>query len=108
MIDIGIVYYKMRQDDGEIDAVWYTTRHQGTKPGTGLAIGDTSSGFPGEYEITYFYPDGHVSAVLDLTIEKNGDIYNLTYSKDGEALLIGVGVETQDGLAAGYRMVEQQ
>ena len=103
MIDIGVVYYRIRPTGGEIEAIWYTTRLSDKACGTGLAKGDTSNGFPGEYEITYYAPDGTISAELELTIEKTGDVYELSYLKDGELLLAGVGIETPDGLVGGYR-----
>lgn len=103
MIDIGVVHYVIRPEGGVLDAVWHSTRHPSDKQGTGIARGDTSNGFPGSYEITYYRPDGTISAELDLSIEKDGDIYTLTYSKEGTALLIGTGLETPSGLAGGYR-----
>ena len=103
MIDIGVVYYEIRPEGGQIDAKWYTTRLEAKQAGTGLAIGDTSNGFPGRYEISYYFPDGALSIVLDLEIEKTGDVYELRYKKDGETLLAGVGFETPHGLVAGYR-----
>ena len=98
-----MVYYRIRPAGGEIEAVWYSTRYPGEKCGTGLARGDTSGGFPGEYRISYFFPDGTLSAELDLKIEKSGDVYDLAYIEDGETLLVGAGFETPEGLVAGYR-----
>ncbi len=106
MLDIGVVHYKIGPGGGELEAVWYTTRLSTKQFGTGLAKGDTSDGFPGTYAITYYYPDGSVSAELDLTIEKSGSVYELTYAKDGIVLLRGVGLETEEGLAGGYRLVD--
>ena len=106
MLDIGIVTYKIRPEGNIIDAVWYSTRYDSGKAGTGIATGDTSNGFPGEYAITYYEPDGSVSGTFDLKIEANGDAFNLSYILNGEVLLRGIGLETSDGLAAGYRKVE--
>lgn len=106
MLDIGVVFYTIRPEGGLIDAVWHSTRFEAGEPGTGIARGDTSNGFPGTYDITYYYPDGRVSAELELGISKTGNTYKLTYSKDGEILLAGVGIETPCGLAGGYRKVE--
>ena len=103
MIDIGVVHYVIRPEGGAIDAVWCSSRFDFERCGSGLAKGDTTNGWPGTYEITYFYPDGSVSAVLELEIEKKGDVYDLRYSKDGEVLLVGIGLETPAGLAGGYR-----
>ena len=102
-MDIGVVHYTIGAGGGTLDALWHSTRFPADRPGTGIARGDTSNGFPGRYEITYFLPNGDVSAVLDLVIERSGAVYTLTYSKDGETLLTGIGFETADGLSAGYR-----
>ncbi len=105
MLDIGVVHYCIRPGGGAIDAKWYTTRLETKQTGTGLAIGDTSGGFPGRYEISYYFPDGSLSTVLDLEIEKSGEVFELKYNKDGETLLAGVGFETPGGLVAGYRKI---
>ena len=103
MIDIGIVHYRIRQTENEIDAIWYSSRLDKKEIGKGIAKGDTSNGFPGEYVITYFNPDGSDSGTFDLKIEKTDLVYELTWSNEGEVLFVGVGIETSDGLAAGWR-----
>ncbi len=105
MLDIGVVHYVMRAEGGVLDAVWHSSRFDTNRQGTGVARGDTSNGFPGTYDITYFYPDGTVSAELVLDIRKDGDVYNMVYSKDDDVLLLGIGLETPCGLAGGYRKV---
>ncbi len=105
MIDIGVVHYRIRLSGGELEARWYSTRLDAKACGTGLAKGDTSNGFPGAYEITYYYPDGTVSAELDLKIEQSGEVFDLYYMKEGKVLLTGVGIETEDGLVGGYRKI---
>jgi len=108
MLDIGVIHYVIRPEGGAIDAIWHSTRFDSDKQGTGIAKGDTSNGFPGTYEITYYYPDGTVSAELELGIVKSGDVYRLTYSKDEEILLVGIGLETPSGLAGGYRKLGEK
>lgn len=103
MLDIGIVYYRIRPSGNIIDAIWHSSRQLEKETGTGIAHGDTSNGFEGNYTITYFNPDGSVAGVFDLKIEKTGDTYALSYIQDSQVLLMGVGLETSDGLAAGYR-----
>jgi len=103
MIDIGVVYYRINSTRNEIDAIWYSSRLANKEIGKGVAKGDTSNGFAGNYDITYFNPDGSDSGTFDLKIEKTGPIYDLAWSKEGELLFIGVGIETSDGLAAGWR-----
>ena len=103
LIDIGIVHYRIKPAGNEIDAVWYSSRLGIKETGKGIAKGDTSNGFPGEYVVTYFNPDGSESGIFDLKIEKTGLIYELSWSKKEEVLFVGVGIETSDGLAAGWR-----
>ncbi len=106
MLDIGVVHYRILPGGGGLEARYYTTRLAEKAYGTGHARGDTANGFPGDYEITYYYPDGSVSAELDLKIERSGDVFEFSYLKDGSLLLFGVGLETDDGLVGGYRRVE--
>ncbi len=103
MIDIGIVYYRMSPTGDGFEATWYSSRLDEKATGTGIARGNTSNGFAGTFLITYFNPDGQETGTFDLKIEKNGPIYDLSYIQNGEVLLVGVGIETSDGLAAGYR-----
>ena len=44
-------------------------------------------------------------ATFDLKIEKHGTIYELSWSQGDEVLFVGVGIETPDGLSAGWDMV---
>jgi hypothetical protein len=81
MIDIGIVHYRIKNEN-EIDAVWYSSRLGKKEIGKGIAIGDTSNGFPGEYEITYFDPDGNNTGTFDLKIIKSGLVHELYLSLD--------------------------
>ena len=106
MADIGIVHYRIRPSGNAIDATWYTSRWTEKEIGTGLAVGDASGGFPGEYVVTYYYPDGRELGMFDLKIVKTGPVYDLSWSKNGKLLFLGVGIDTSDGMAAGFRKVE--
>lgn len=103
MIDIGVVYYRINHTGNQIDATWYTSRLERKETGKGIARGDISNGFSGDYVVTYFLPDGNEAGTFDLKIERTGNVYDLSYSRNGELLFVGVGIETSDGLAAGYR-----
>ena len=103
MLDIGVVYYRIRPEGDIIDAIWHSTRQPEKLTGTGIAHGDTSNGFPGDYSITYFDPNRSETAKFHLKIVQDGPTYKLSYIQNGEVLLMGVGIETADGLAAGYR-----
>lgn len=106
MIDIGVGYYRKTSTRNAFDATWYSSRLDRKEIGRGIVKGDTSNGFPGNYIVTYFYPDGSEAGTFDLKIEKTGSIYDLSWSRDGELLYIGVGIETSDGMAIGYRKIE--
>jgi hypothetical protein len=106
MLDIGVVYYRIRTSGNVIDAIWHSTRLGRKEVGRGIANGDTSNGFPGDYVVTCYYPDGSEAGTFDLKIEKTGPVYDLSYRVKGELLFVGVGIEASDGLAAGYRKVE--
>ncbi len=106
MIDIGVVYYRIKSTGNAIDGTWYTSRLDKKETGSGIAKGDTSNGFPGNYIVTFFNPDGSDSGTFDLKIEKTGPIYDLSYREDGELRFLAVGIETTDGLAAGFRKIE--
>jgi hypothetical protein len=107
MIDIGVAYYRIKESGNVIDAITYTSRQDKKVIGTGIAKGDTSNGFPGKYDVTYSNADGNEVDSYDLKIEKTGSIYELFWRKDGELLFVGVGIETSDGMAVGWRKTEQ-
>ncbi len=106
MIDIGIVHYRINTTGNEIDAVWYSSRLGRKETGKGIAKGDTSNGFPGDYKITYFDPDNNNTGTFDLKIIKSDAVYELYWSLDGKVLFVGVGIETSDGLSAGWRKAQ--
>ena len=89
MIDIGVVYYRIKSTGNAIDATWYTSRLDKKETGSGIAKGDTSNGFPGSYIVTFCNPDGSDSGTFDLKIEKSGPIYDLSYREDGADLVTG-------------------
>ena len=105
MIDIGIVHYRIKNKN-EIDAIWYSSRLDKKEIGKGVAYGDTSNGFPGEYKITYFDPDGNNTGTFDLKIIKSDLVHELYWSLDGKVLFVGVGIETSDGFSAGWRKAQ--
>jgi len=105
MLDIGIVYYRIGKNGSNLHAIWHTTRLNEKAIGTGIAKGDTSKGFPGDYVITYFNPDGSEAGTFDLKITQSGPVYDLSWSKNGVLLFVGVGIDTPEGMAAGWRKV---
>ncbi|MTI86924.1 MAG: hypothetical protein FH748_03030 [Balneolaceae bacterium] len=104
--EIGVVYYRIKPNTDELEATWYASHLQQKKTGSGIAKGDTSNGYPGAYTVTYFSPDGNKPVIFVLNIKKSGSIYELSWSKEEHVLFVGVGIETSDGLVAGWRPVD--
>ncbi|MFC1925745.1 hypothetical protein ACFLW2_03495 [Chloroflexota bacterium] len=107
MADIGVVRYQII-NESEIHAVWWNFVLDGSQLnrrhwGTGIARGDTSKGFPGEYKVTYTNHDGTVAGPFDLKLVRNDDVYELYWTLEGQLLWIGTGMETPEGLYAGWR-----
>ncbi len=74
--------------------------------GPGIATGGPKEGFAGRYHVRYFYDNGDFSDEYDLVIERTGDVYTLSWITDGKVRAVGVGMETENGLAAGWRRVD--
>ena len=103
--DIGIVIYRIHPDGNQLDAVWYSTLLDQKAMGTGIAIGDTTHGFAGEYAISYLSYDGRDAGTCNLKIVKTDNIYDVFWITNDTVTSRGVGIETADGLAVGWREV---
>ena len=100
--NIGFVLYTKSHAPGTLNARWmFTDKYKGP----GIATGGPTEGFAGRYHVRYFFDSGEFSDEYDLIIEKSGDVYRVFWLVDGETLAIGVGMETEDGLAVGWRRV---
>ncbi|MCP4535909.1 MAG: hypothetical protein GY832_02085 [Chloroflexi bacterium] len=105
MIDVGCVLYKKGDELGTLDAQWV---HSYLGNGTGKATGGPAEGFAGRYRIRYYDDKGDVQADRELDIQKDGDRYKLTWIDNGRVTGRGIGIEVSEGLAAGYRDVEEK
>lgn len=105
MTNIGYVLYKKGKEPGTLDAVWL---HRETGNGTGKATGGPVDGFAGRYRMLYFDDKGNVNADRDLDIQKKGDYYELAWIDNGEITAVGIGMEVVEGLAAGWRDVDEK
>lgn len=100
--NVGFVLYTKSPAPGTLNARWlYSTQYRGP----GLATGGPKSGYAGKYHVRYFNDDGEFSDEYDLVIEKTGDVYKVSWLTDGKVQAIGVGMETESGLAVGWRRV---
>ena len=100
----GLVIYRHGKEPGSLIAEWANeddaAKH--SEIGTGLATRKSSSEdrFAGEYVIEYWIADQTVT--LDLTIEKQDLLYQLSWFIDGEMTNSGFGFVSDDALIAGF------
>ena len=104
-LNIGFVLYTKSNTPGTLFARWnYGNAYSGPGIATG---GPKESGFVGNYHVRYFYENGEFSDEYDLTIEKTGDFYDVTWLINGKVAAKGVGMEVENGLAVGWRRVTE-
>ncbi|MFK5982314.1 MAG: hypothetical protein QM499_05310 [Flavobacteriaceae bacterium] len=102
-LNIGFVLYTKSNTPGTLFARW---NYANTYNGAGIATGGPKeSGFIGNYHVRYFYENGEFSDEYDLTIEKTGNFYDVTWLINGKVAAKGVGMEVENGLAVGWRRV---
>ena len=101
--NIGFVLYTKSHAPGTLNARWnFANKYSGP----GLATGGPREGFAGRYHVRYFLDSGEFSDEYDLVIEKTGDFYGVSWLVDGKIRAVGVGMEVEDGLAVGWRRVD--
>ena len=100
--NIGFVLYTKSYAPGTLNARWiYANKYSGP----GIATGGPKEGFAGHYHVRYFYDSGEISDEYDLTIEKTGNVYKVSWITKGKVSAVGVGMEVENGLAVGWRRV---
>ena len=103
-LNIGFVLYTKSNTPGTLFARW---NYANIWSGPGIATGGPKeSGFAGNYHVRYFYENGDFSDEYDLTIEKTGDFYSVSWIVKGKVLAKGVGMEVENSLAVGWRRVK--
>jgi hypothetical protein len=101
-LNIGFVLYTKGSTPGTLNARW---NYANVWSGRGIATGGPREGYTGRYHVRYFFENGDFSDEYDLTIEKTGDFYNVSWIVKGKILARGVGMEDGSGLAVGWRRV---
>ena len=103
-LNIGFVLYTKSNTPGTLFARW---NYANIWSGPGIATGGPKeSGFAGNYHVRYFYENGDFSDEYDLTIEKTGNFYSVSWIVKGKVLAKGVGMEVENSLAVGWRRVK--
>jgi hypothetical protein len=101
--NIGFVLYTKSYARGTLNARWI---YAGKYSGPGIATGGPKEGFAGRYHVRYFYDSGEFSDEYDLVIEKTRDMYKVSWITAGKVRAVGVGMEVENGLAVGWRKVD--
>ena len=103
-LNIGFVLYTKSNTPGTLFARW---NYANIWSGPGIATGGPKeNGFAGKYHVRYFYENGDFSDEYDLTIEKTGNFYSVSWIVKGIVLAKGVGMEVENSLAVGWRRVK--
>ncbi|MDD5362407.1 MAG: hypothetical protein PHN88_09765 [Ignavibacteria bacterium] len=103
MNDIGIVEYSKDTEKNCILADWYYIKDSKKIIGTGIAKGESTGGYEGEYIVTYYNRAGDELSKFNLKISKNENYYELTWISNGETVYYGAGMERNGKLYAGWR-----
>ena len=65
--------------------------------------GGPRGGCAGSYHVRCFLEDGAFSDEYDVVIERHGDVDTAPWRADDELEVVGVGTDTGEGLALGWR-----
>ena len=103
---IGVGRYTPGSQPGTVEAEWFYSGLNEHKILKGLATGGTPGILEGNYRVAYFAASGDVKAEYDLEITRHGQTFDLTWSKNGEIHLFGVGFEQGDGMVLSYRPLD--
>jgi len=106
-IRIGVVIYRLSKDGQSLTAEWYHTDVGSNFVGSGVATRIRGINFEGEFEISYFDADGTPAGQFRLRIEKQEDIYSLSWFNGEVKHFEGIGIETVFGLVAGWNHTPQ-
>lgn len=101
MSESGVVVYRVESRD-RLGATWFYSGLEGGRVGSGVATGDTMGGFAGAYRVVYRLPDGSEQGPFDLDIASDGEVFRLSWRREGQVAFTGVGFETAIGLVASY------
>ena len=102
-LNIGFVLYTKTGTSGTLNARW---NYANIWSGPGVATGGPREGFAGTYHVRYFLENGEFSDEYDLLIEKTTNAYSVSWISDGKVVAKGIGMETNSGLAVGWRRIK--
>ena len=105
MDHIGYVKYTIDRENNCLNARYASLKDGVISKGTGIAIGESYSTFPGKYRITYFDVKGIEVADQDLIIKLEDGQYVVQWISNGKLTHFGIGTIENEVLIVGYRRV---
>ena len=102
-LNIGFTLYSKSTVPETLNARW---NYANIFSGKGVATGEPKAAFAGHYHVRYFYENGAFWDEYDLIIEKTGDFYSVSWITNGKVSARAVGMEVKNGLAVGWRRVD--
>jgi hypothetical protein len=97
---LGLALYQP-QPDAQVSIRWCNAEMLGSI-GTGNFKAAWQGTFEGNHQLVQYLPDGRLYGEWDLSIQKAGRIYELTWRKGVSIHLKGMGLDTPRGFAAGW------
>ncbi len=103
MNDIGVVEYSKDTINNRILAKWFYLKEDKNVNGTGIAIGELGKDFSGHFHVTYYNQNGVELSKYALEIVSKQSYYLLKWLSEGQIKFIGIGIEKEDKLYAGWK-----
>lgn len=107
MNDIGFVQYSKSNTSNLMEAKWHYLKNGSKISGTGIVRGKIDNNYSGDFHVTYYNNEGLETSNFQLIINVETDHYFLKWIKDGNIEYIGIGVEYDNILFAGWRKFQE-
>ncbi len=99
---IGAFVYRPGNEPGTIDADWAQSTRKVDVLCKGSATGGPASGFEGTYSIVYRNEHGEPSKTYEVRIDRDGEVYHLSWHRDGRQVYRGIGMQVSGALVGGW------
>lgn len=99
---VGFCVYEKDAEPGTLNASWVRSSQDHSEICPGTATGGPKQGFAGRYRIIYTEVSGETSVPCDLIIRSVGQIFRLSWERDGRVLSTGIGFLVSGKLAFGW------
>jgi len=100
----GLVTYRQGKDEGTLIAEWINDDPNSLDSEIGIGMAKIAKGgsdhFEGEYNVEYWLAGKVIK--LELSIKRNGPIYDMVWAENGATTNTGYGFISGDMLVAGF------